>query len=76
MLVNNAGIQRVALTDEFDPATWESVIAVHLLGGVPLGTPGAGHDAAAAVGRDRKVASVAGLIAIPGRGPYSAAKAG
>ena len=75
VLVNNAGIQRVALTDEFDPATWELVIAVHLLGGF--------HWARLALQTMRRqgsgsivtIASVAGLIAIPGRGPYSAAKA-
>jgi len=76
VLVNNAGIQRVALTDEFDPATWAQVLGVHLFGTF--------HCSALALrlmkrqrsGSIISIASVAGMIALPGRGPYSAAKAG
>ena len=32
VLVDNAGIQRVSLTDQFDPYTWEQVVHVHLFG--------------------------------------------
>ncbi len=32
VLVNNAGIQGVSLTDQFDPDTWEQVVHVHLCG--------------------------------------------
>ena len=74
ILVNNAGIQRVALTEEFDPATWATVVDVHL--------HGAFHWSSAALrtmkqqrsGAIVTIASVAALIALPGRGPYSAAK--
>ena len=75
ILVNNAGIQRVGLTETFDPATWELVVQTHLMGTF--------HCSAMAIRSMREhgggaivqVASVAGLIALPGRGPYSAAKA-
>jgi NAD(P)-dependent dehydrogenase (short-subunit alcohol dehydrogenase family) len=76
ILVNNAGIQRVGLTETFDPAVWELVIQTHLMGMF--------HCSAQAITSMRRrgggsivsIASVAGLIALPGRGPYSAAKAG
>lgn len=75
VLVNNAGIQRTGLTDQFDPDEWTKVVDVHLFG--------AFHWSSLALRRMREqrsgsivsVASVAALIALPGRGPYSAAKA-
>jgi len=75
VLVNNAGIQRVGLTETFDPVVWEQVIQTHLMGTF--------HCSALAIPSMRErgggsivqIASVAGLIALPGRGPYSAAKA-
>ena len=75
VLVNNAGVQRVALTEEFDPAAWTRVVEVHL--------HGAFHWSSAALRTMKRqrsgvivtIASVAGLIGLPGRGPYSAAKA-
>jgi NAD(P)-dependent dehydrogenase (short-subunit alcohol dehydrogenase family) len=75
VLVNNAGIQRVALTDEFDPEAWSLVVDVHLKGAfnwsrLALRTMKRQH-----AGVIVSVASVAGIIALPGRGPYSAAKA-
>ena len=75
VLVNNAGNQSVALTDVSDPAAWEQVIRVHLFGSYYWC-----RLALQTMKRQRRgaivtVASVAGLIALPGRGPYSAAKA-
>jgi len=75
VLVNNAGIQRVALTDQFDPATWESVIAVHLFGAFYWSRLALATMKRQGSGAIVTVASVAGLMGIPGRGPYSAAKA-
>jgi 3-oxoacyl-[acyl-carrier protein] reductase len=74
VLVNNAGIQRVGRTEEYDPETWRHVIDVHLFGMF--------HCAALAIPRLRRrgggaivsVSSAAGIVGIPGRGPYSAAK--
>jgi len=76
-LVNNAGVQRVALAENMTPQDWHLVVDTHLTGMFLC--------CAQAIGRMRKrraggaivnIASAAGLIGIPGRGPYSAAKAG
>jgi NAD(P)-dependent dehydrogenase (short-subunit alcohol dehydrogenase family) len=74
VLVNNAGFQLVGRTDEFDPDKWRRVIDVHLFGTF--------HCSALAIPRMRaqgggaivSVASAAGVVGLPGRGPYSAAK--
>ena len=76
MLFNNAGIQRAAPTHMMDPETWDLVVGIHL--------GGMFHCSAAAIPEMRKVgggaivsiASAAGIVGIPGRAPYSAAKAG
>ena len=76
VLVNNAGIQRVALAQKMSHADWHSVLNTHLTGMF--------FCAAEAIKRMRphrkgaivSIASVAGIVGIPGRGPYSAAKAG
>ena len=76
VLFNNAGIQRAAPTHLMDPETWNLVVGIHL-GGMFL-------CSAAAIPEMRKVgggaivstASAAGIVGIPGRAPYSAAKAG
>jgi NAD(P)-dependent dehydrogenase (short-subunit alcohol dehydrogenase family) len=75
VLVNNAGIQRLGLTEEIDPDEWERVVRVHLFGTY--------HCSAAALRSMKRrgrgsiitIASVAAFLALPGRGPYSAAKA-
>jgi NAD(P)-dependent dehydrogenase (short-subunit alcohol dehydrogenase family) len=76
VLVNNAGIQRVALVQKMTHADWYGVLNTHLTGMFLC--------AAEAIKRMRphrsdaivSITSVAGILAIPGRGPYSAAKAG
>ena len=75
VLVNNAGIQRVGLTDEFDPDAWESVIAVHLFGTFYWSRLALQTMKRQGAGAIVTIASVAGLVALPGRGPYAAAKA-
>ena len=75
VLVNNAGIQRVALTDLFDPDVWEQVIQVHLIGAFNWSRLALRTMKRQRSGAIVTIASVAGLIALPGRGPYSAAKA-
>ncbi len=75
VLFNNAGIQRAAPTHLMDPEVWDLVIGVHLRGMFLC--------SAAAIPEMRKVgggaivstSSAAGLVGIPGRAPYSAAKA-
>jgi NAD(P)-dependent dehydrogenase (short-subunit alcohol dehydrogenase family) len=75
VLVNNAGIQRVALIDEFDPADWQQVVDVHLFGTFHWSSLTLRGMRRRRSGAIVSMASVAGLIAIPGRGAYSAAKA-
>ncbi len=77
ILVNNAGVQRVTLAENMRPEDWHLVIDTHLTG-MHL-------CCAEAIRRMRargkggaivSIASAAGIVGIPGRGPYSAAKAG
>lgn len=77
ILINNAGVQRVALAENMTPEDWHLVLNTHLTG-MHL-------CCAQAIRRMRargrggaivSIASAAGIIGIPGRGPYSAAKAG
>jgi 3-oxoacyl-[acyl-carrier protein] reductase len=74
VLVNNAGIQRVGLTDEIDPATWRSVIDVHLFGTYHCSREALRRMRRQGSGAIVSVASAAGSLGLPGRGPYSAAK--
>lgn len=76
VLVNNAGIQRVGPTAVMPVDVWDAVIGVDLSGvfhctsaAIPLLRE---SDAAAIV----TVSSVAAYQGLPGRAPYSAAKAG
>jgi 3-oxoacyl-[acyl-carrier protein] reductase len=74
VLVNNAGIQRVGLTETFDPAVWRQVIDVHLFGMY--------HCTAMALARMKprrsgvviSISSTTAFVGVPGRGPYTAAK--
>ena len=75
ILVNNAGIQRVALTEAFDPETWELVVRTHLMGTFHCSALAIRSMRGRGGGAIVQIGSVAGLIALPGRGPYSAAKA-
>jgi NAD(P)-dependent dehydrogenase (short-subunit alcohol dehydrogenase family) len=77
VLINNAGVQRVALAEDMSPEDWHLVLNTHLTG-MHL-------CCAQAIRRMRargkggaivSIASAAGIVGIPGRGPYSAAKAG
>jgi 3-oxoacyl-[acyl-carrier protein] reductase len=75
ILVNNAGIQRVGLTETFDPTTWDQVLQTHVTGMFHCSAKAITSMRARGGGAIVSIASVAGLIALPGRGPYSAAKA-
>jgi 3-oxoacyl-[acyl-carrier protein] reductase len=76
VLVNNAGLQRVGLVDEIDPAAWDLVVRVHLFGSYYCMAEAIRHMRSAGRGAIVSVASVAGFVGLPGRSPYSAAKAG
>ncbi|MBI5089559.1 MAG: SDR family oxidoreductase [Actinobacteria bacterium] len=74
VLVNNAGLQRVDATERMAADTWNLVVGTHLTGSflcarsaIPLRVAG---------GSIVNVSSVAALQGLPGRAPYSAAKAG
>jgi NAD(P)-dependent dehydrogenase (short-subunit alcohol dehydrogenase family) len=74
VLVNNAGIQRVGLTESFDPDIWRQVVEIHLFGMY--------HCTAAALRRMKprrsgvilSMSSTTALVGVPGRGPYTASK--
>lgn len=77
VLVNNAGVQRVALAENMSVEDWNLVLNTHLTGTYLC--------CAQAIRRMRawgkggaivNIASAAGILGIPGRGPYGAAKAG
>ncbi len=77
VLVNNAGIQRAGLIGRISFEDWSDVIGTHLTGtfnccsqAVPRMIRGGRGGAIV------NIASVAGFLGLPGRGPYCAAKAG
>jgi NAD(P)-dependent dehydrogenase (short-subunit alcohol dehydrogenase family) len=77
VLVNNAGVQRIGLAEKMTPAEWHLVIDTHLTGmflccGEAIERMRKRHLGGAIV----NIASAAAIVGIPGRGPYSAAKAG
>jgi NAD(P)-dependent dehydrogenase (short-subunit alcohol dehydrogenase family) len=74
VLVNNAGFQRVGRTDEYDPDAWREVIDVHLFGMFHCTALAIPRMRAVGSGSIVSVASAAGIVGLPGRGPYSAAK--
>jgi len=76
VLVNNAGLQRVGLVEEIDPANWDLVVRVHLFGSYHCMAEAIKVMRPAGKGAIVSVASVAGFVGLPGRSPYSAAKAG
>jgi NAD(P)-dependent dehydrogenase (short-subunit alcohol dehydrogenase family) len=75
VLVNNAGIQRVGLTDEIDPDMWAMVVGVHLFGAYHCSSLALPFMKRQRSGSIVMIASVAAFLGLPGRGPYSASKA-
>jgi NAD(P)-dependent dehydrogenase (short-subunit alcohol dehydrogenase family) len=76
VLVNNAGIQRVGLIGELQHRDWEAVVATHLTGAFLCNSQAVPKMRAQGAGAVVHVASTAAFVGLPGRGPYSAAKAG
>jgi len=74
VLVNNAGIQAVGRTRDFDPARWRRVIDVHLHGTFNCSALALGFMEEQRRGSIVAISSAAAIVGIPGRGPYSAAK--
>ncbi len=76
VLVNSAGIQRVAPIEDFDPAAWDLIHAVMLTAPFLLIRALAPSMYARSWGRIVNVSSVHGLIASPYKSAYVAAKHG
>jgi NAD(P)-dependent dehydrogenase (short-subunit alcohol dehydrogenase family) len=76
VLVNNAGIQRVGLIGEMAHEDWLAVIATHLTGAYVCNSAVVPLMRRQRSGAIIHIASAAAFVGLPGRGPYSAAKAG
>lgn len=74
-LVNNAGIQRVALVESRDVESWDAVLAVNLRG-VYLCCSVAMARLKEVSGSIVSIGSAAADLGLPGRAAYAAAKAG
>jgi 3-oxoacyl-[acyl-carrier protein] reductase len=74
-LVNNAGIQRVALVESGDVEAWDSVLSVNLRGAFLCSYAAMSHLKATA-GSIVSIGSTAARVGLPGRAAYAAAKAG
>jgi NAD(P)-dependent dehydrogenase (short-subunit alcohol dehydrogenase family) len=76
VLVNNAGIQRVGPTDEMPVETWKAVLDTNLNGAFLCAAAVIPIMRQQGSGSIIQIASTAAFVGLPGRGPYSAAKAG
>jgi NAD(P)-dependent dehydrogenase (short-subunit alcohol dehydrogenase family) len=76
ILVNNAGVNIRGAADELTEADWDTVIDVNLKGPFLLSRRIAPGMAARGWGRIINLGSIMSVIALPGRAPYAAAKAG
>ncbi len=76
ILVNNAGINRIGPSESFDEADWNEVVDVNLGGVFRCSQVVGGRMLAAAGGAIVNVASISGLVGMPGRAAYCATKAG
>jgi NAD(P)-dependent dehydrogenase (short-subunit alcohol dehydrogenase family) len=77
VLVNNAGIQRPGLIGQTSYENWAAVIGTHLTGMFLCSSQAVPRMIAQeSGGAIVSIASTAGFVGLPGRGPYCAAKAG
>ena len=76
VLFNNAGIQRAAPTHTMDPEVWDLVVGIHLRGMFLCCAAAIPEMRRVGGGAIVSISSAAGYVGIPGRAPYSAAKAG
>src|SRR5262249_28119025 len=77
VLVNNAGIQRSGLVGQISYDDWAAVIGTHLTGMFLCSSQAVPRMIAQGSGGSIvSLASTAGFVGLPGRGPYCAAKAG
>ncbi len=76
ILVNNAGVQRIAPSTDLSKADWQMVLDVNLAGTFRCAQAFAPGMMAAGGGCIVNVASINALVGMPGRAPYNASKAG
>jgi NAD(P)-dependent dehydrogenase (short-subunit alcohol dehydrogenase family) len=76
ILVNNAGIQRVGATEKMTAEVWDAVVDTDLRGVFLCSAAAIPLMRTAGGGAIVSISSVAALQGLPGRAPYSAAKAG
>ncbi|WP_370339015.1 3-hydroxybutyrate dehydrogenase [Parvularcula marina] len=76
ILINNAGIQKVAPIDEFPDDKWDAIIAINLTSSFHTIKHALPHMKKAGFGRIVNLASAHGLVASPFKSAYVAAKHG
>ena len=76
ILINNAGIQKVAPIDEFEDAKWDAIIAINLSSAYHTIKHTLPHMKEKGFGRIINLASAHGLVASPFKSAYVAAKHG
>lgn len=76
LLVNNAGTQKLGLTETFDAEEWRRLVDVHLFGAFNCSALAISIMRPQRSGSIVSIASTVATMGLPGRGPYTAAKAG
>jgi len=76
VLVNNAGLQHVARLEEFEPARWQLLVNVMLVGAANMMRAALPGMRARGYGRIVNIGSIHGLVASPFKSAYIAAKHG
>ena len=76
IVVNNAGIQTVALVEEFDPARWDLIIAINMNAAFHTTRAALPGMKARGWGRIINISSAHGLVASPFKSAYVTAKHG
>jgi 3-hydroxybutyrate dehydrogenase len=76
VLVNNAGLQHVARLEEFDPARWQQLVNVMLVGAANMMRAALPGMRARGFGRIVNIGSIHSLVASPYKSAYIAAKHG
>ena len=76
VLINNAGLQHVARLEEFDPARWQQLVNVMLVGAANMMGAALPGMRARGFGRIVNIGSIHSLVASPYKSAYIAAKHG
>jgi 3-hydroxybutyrate dehydrogenase len=76
VLINNAGLQHVSRLEEFDPAHWQRLVNVMLVGSANMMRAALPGMRARGFGRIVNVGSIHSLVASPFKSAYIAAKHG